>query len=99
MKFVLDKCTGCVRNDENATHYDEYCKNCNRQLNFPATLDLYESCDGILEIELQRLRKFKSYWDELYGTGLQVANWHQNGRLEDFDNFYDSAMDEYESEE
>lgn len=49
--------------------------------------------------ELQRLRKFKAYWDELYGTGLQVANWHQNSQLEDFDNFYDSAMDEYESEE
>ena len=37
---------------------------------------------------------FKDYFDELYGTGLEVANWHLNGDLEDFDSFYDAALDE-----
>lgn len=51
-----------------------------------------------IDNELIRLRRFKEYWDELYGKGLEIANWHMNGELEDFDNFYDSAMDEYNKE-
>ena len=38
--------------------------------------------------------KFKEYFDELYGTDLEVANWHKNGDTEPFDNFYESALDE-----
>lgn len=33
------------------------------------------------------------YWTKLYGEGLQVYGWHLNGDPEDFDNFYDSAME------
>ena len=29
--------------------------------------------------EIERVQKFKSYFDELYGEGLEVANWHLNG--------------------
>ena len=47
--------------------------------------------------ELNALRKFKQYFDGLYGHGLELSNWHLNGSLESFDNFYDSAMAEYES--
>ena len=43
--------------------------------------------------EIERLRNFKSYFDNLYGKGLEVANWHLNGDLEQFDNFYESALD------
>lgn len=42
--------------------------------------------------ELEKLRKFKEYFDELYGTGLEVKNWHLNGDIEPFDNFYESAI-------
>lgn len=38
--------------------------------------------------------KFKEYFDELYGEGLEVANWHLNGELEPFDNFYESALED-----
>lgn len=38
--------------------------------------------------------KFKDYFDELYGQGLEIAYWHQNGDLEPFDNFYDAACEE-----
>ena len=51
-----------------------------------------------LEKEIKALVAFKEYFSELYGTGLDVANWHQNGALEPFDNFYESAEDEYEAE-
>ena len=37
--------------------------------------------------------KFKQYFDEMYGQGLEIANWHLNGALEPFDNFYESACE------
>lgn len=40
--------------------------------------------------EIDNLKIFHSYFRELYGEGLEVANWHKNGDLESFDNFYDS---------
>ena len=47
--------------------------------------------------ELNALRKFKKYFDGLYGQNLEVANYHMNGNFESFDNFYDSAMAEYDA--
>lgn len=44
--------------------------------------------------EVERLTAFKSYFDELYGKGLDIANWHKNGDLEPFDSFYNSALEE-----
>ena len=43
--------------------------------------------------ECREAKRFKEYFDELYGIGLEVANWHQNGNTEPFDNFYDAAID------
>lgn len=37
--------------------------------------------------------RFKEYFDELYGQGLEVVNWHQNGEPEPFDNFYNGAIE------
>lgn len=42
---------------------------------------------------MKALMRFKEYFDELYGQGLEVANWHQNGATEPFDSFYDSALE------
>ena len=44
--------------------------------------------------EIEGLRAFKAYFDDLYGKGLEVANWHLNGELESFDNFFESALAE-----
>lgn len=52
-----------------------------------------------LQIEVNQYKKFKDYFDSLYGQGLEVANWHLNGSLEPFDNFFDSAVDEMECEQ
>jgi len=43
--------------------------------------------------ELEELRRFKEYFDDLYGQGLEVANWHLNGDLEPFDTFYEEALE------
>jgi len=45
---------------------------------------------------VEELRRFKAYFDSLYGQGLEIANWHMNGDMEPFDNFYDSALAEME---
>ena len=51
-----------------------------------------------LEKEIKALLAFKDYFSDLYGHGLEIANWHENGTLEPFDNLYESAEDEYEAE-
>lgn len=38
-------------------------------------------------------KKFYEYWHDLYGAGLRISGWHLNGELEDFDNFFDSAIE------
>lgn len=46
--------------------------------------------------ELEALRAFKSYFDDcMVGQGYEIANFHMNGELEPFDNFFASAMEEY----
>lgn len=47
---------------------------------------------GLKTDDVQQAINFKKYFDELYGEGLEVANWHLNGDLEPFDNFYESAL-------
>lgn len=51
------------------------------------------------QAEIEKLKKFKSYFDDLYGYGLEVINWHLNEELEPFDNFYDSAIQEMENKD
>lgn len=43
--------------------------------------------------EFREAMFFKKYFMELYGEGLEVANWHQNGDLEPLDNFIDEAFE------
>lgn len=49
-----------------------------------------------LEKENKKLKAFYDYFSELYGTGLEVANWHLNGDTEPFDNFFEAAEQEME---
>ena len=51
------------------------------------------------QAEIEKLQAFKSYFDELYGTGLDIANYHLNGVLDPFDNFYASALQEMAGED
>lgn len=42
---------------------------------------------------IKKCVSFIKYWSDLYGEGLQVYGWHLNGEPEDFDSFYNSAME------
>lgn len=46
-----------------------------------------------LQVENKKLKLFKKYFDDLWGIGLEIANWHLNGEVESFDNFYESAIE------
>jgi len=37
-------------------------------------------------------QRFQDYFEELYGKGLEITNWHKNGETESFDAFYDAAI-------
>lgn len=47
---------------------------------------------------IDKLKKFKAYFDDLYGCDLEVLGWHENGNSIAFDEFYDSATEEMEGE-
>lgn len=53
-------------------------------------LQAYEET-GLTPKEIETLKAFKAYFDDMYGKGLEVANWRMNGNLEPFDNFYEKA--------
>lgn len=50
-----------------------------------------KECGGTIE-EFKQAMNFKKYFMELYGEGLEVANWHKNGDLEPLTNFIDEAL-------
>ena len=53
----------------------------------------YCTCEAeAMKMAIEAL-KFKDYFDDLYGQGLEIANWNLNGDLEPFDNFYDAALE------
>ena len=49
--------------------------------------------------EFREAMFFKKYFMELYGEGLEVANWHLNGDLELLDNIIDEAVERGKQEE
>lgn len=83
-----------IKNCEEFGHSDIY-------LDFDYAKELLKVINERFELtqENKRLQRFKDYFDDLYNTGLEVANWHLNGSLEPFDSFYDSAMEWIERDE
>ena len=41
----------------------------------------------------EQVEKFKEYFDDLYGKGLKVYDWHMNGEAKSFDDFYEDACE------
>lgn len=62
------------------------------------TKALQENIKKRIEDAVAPYKAFYDYFNELYGKGLEVANWHQNGDLEPFDEFFMSAEQEMENE-
>ena len=44
-------------------------------------------------VSREPLEKFKEYFDDLYGKGLEVYGWHMNGEEKSFDDFYEDACE------
>jgi len=44
-------------------------------------------------VSRERVEKFKEYFDDLYGKGLEVYGWHMNGEAKSFDDFYKDACE------
>lgn len=42
--------------------------------------------------EIERLQKFKSYFDSLYGLDLEILGFTEDGNEKSYDEFYDSAI-------
>lgn len=72
----------------------------NININTQYLLEIIEQAERGQELEekTKKLQAFYDYWAELYGKGLEVANWHMNGDLELFDDFFDSAEEWMEGE-
>ena len=67
---------------------------CNRR--FGKQYDPIEckECDYAKAVsELKKYKRFQEYFDDLYGQGLEIANWHLNGNTEPFESFYDRAIE------
>ena len=43
------------------------------------------------KISREQAEKFKEYFGDLYGQGLEVYGWHLNGEPKPFDDFYEDA--------
>ncbi len=44
-------------------------------------------------VSREQVEKFKEYFDDLYGKGLEVYGWHMNGEAKSFDDFYEGACE------
>lgn len=55
------------------------------------TEKLQEHIEKKIEEAISPYKEFYNYFNSLYGEGLRVANWHLNGDLEPFDNFFEHA--------
>ena len=43
------------------------------------------------KISREQAEKFKEYFGDLYGKGLEVYGWHLSGEPKPFDDFYEDA--------
>lgn len=108
MKLTKEECFKAL-NDikvDGISYCIDFCSNKDgaiekRKLHFEGLKTIEQLINEYFELtqENKRLQRFKDYFDDLYNTGLEVANWHLNGSLEPFDSFYDSAMEWGERDE
>lgn len=49
--------------------------------------------NALRPVSREQVEKFKEYFDDLYGKGLEVYGWHMNGEAKPFDDFYEDACE------
>ena len=64
---------------------------------WPGTEDTLEALNmavsALRPVSREQAEKFKEYFDDLYGKGLEVYGWHMNGEAKSFDDFYEDACE------
>ena len=55
--------------------------------------DMDTVCSALRPVSREQVEKFKEYFDDLYGKGLEVYGWHMNGEAKSFDDFYEDACE------
>lgn len=59
----------------------------------PQIMELVQNIAALRPVSREPLEKFKEYFDDLYGKGLEVYGWHMNGEAKSFDDFYEDACE------
>lgn len=74
------------------SHWDEL-ENGERSFRWYSKTALEVALSTIRPVSREQLEKFKEYFDDLYGKGLEVYGWHMNGEAKSFDDFYEDACE------
>ena len=66
----------------------------NKMIDYSGIIDTLKfSLSALRPVSREPLEKFKEYFDDLYGKGLEVYGWHMNGEAKSFDDFYEDACE------
>ena len=74
-----------------ATKILERCKRCTEINEVKEAIDV--ALSALRPVSREQVEKFKEYFDDLYGKGLEVYGWHMNGEAKSFDDFYEDACE------
>lgn len=80
---------------EEAIRFAEHAVNMTETLKIiPEVKEFYRMAAAALRpVNREPLEKFKEFFDDLYGKGLEVYGWHMNGEAKSFDDFYEDACE------
>lgn len=74
-----------------------YYLSANPEKDYPGVMSYMEALGMALTalrpVSREPLEKFKEYFDDLYGKGLEIYGWHMNGEAKSFDDFYEDACE------
>ena len=66
----------------------------NKMVDYSKIIETLEFAAAALRpVSREQVEKFKEYFDDLYGKGLEVYGWHMNGEAKSFDDFYEDACE------
>ena len=74
------------------SHWDEL-ENGKRSFRWYSKASLEVALTALRPVSREPLEKFKEYFDDLYGKGLEVYGWHMNGEAKSFYDFYEDACE------
>ena len=74
------------------SHWDDL-ENEKRSFRWYSKAAVEVALSALRPVSRERVEKFKEFFDDLYGKGLEVYGWHMNGEAKSFDDFYEDACE------